>query len=963
MRLSPETLVLRLRGIRLAVLLVTAVSTQAPAANPTPVPANPSVSFAHTQSDLAVDPAARFGRLPNGMSYVLYKNKTPPGTASVWMRVDAGSLMEQEDQRGLAHFIEHMVFKGSKNVPEGEMVRLLQRDGLAFGADTNAQTEAFQTIYKLNLPDASERVISDALFLMREAAGNVSLKPGAIESERGVILGEERVRSTVASRANEALLKELLPGTKYPERHPIGKVEVIKTAQRDAFARYYNDFYRPEYTTLIVVGDFNPDRVEADIRRKFGDWKAGPRSASGPTQYGALEMRSSPTAKIHVADGLQDSIAVFWPQKPGDAVQTKEKDYSDLRFMFASAVLNERLVRAANSPGATFMGAGFQREELKKTARLYSLSVFPKEGQDRAAMEQVLGMLREFMKDGPTQAELDRAILNFENFLRSARDSSKTVPTQDIANQIVNTIANNNVLQSPAQALAEFEELKPRFTLQSIAGAINDVALGQGPLIWRQGKDAKALDEAGMLDAYRTAWKMSVSATASHAAAAWPYVDFGKPSAVISREALPTAGATRATFANGVVLTVKQTDFEQRVVRVEVQLGTGRLGLSGNQRAQAFMAQQLARINVGGLGKLSSDDITEALAGKTVGLNFGIETSSVTLHADTTSTDVATQLQLLTAFITDPGLRADAFDRVKESLPSSFNSARTSTDGIMFLKGSGDVYGGDGRFAAPSLAEVMAVKHADVVALMTQQLGTGPIEVTIVGDISTDEAIRQVGATLGAIPKRSVKQLPQEALAVRFPTTDLHRVYTHDGRADQGLSVISWPTTDYYSDLRGSAGLEVLAAIMTGRELEEVRQKQGASYGASVRSVQSRVIPGFGLLTSRSTVLPQADETYFVTVSRIAKQLQNTIVSADELNRARQPLLERLRSAKNTNAYWLGRLAGATRDPRQMNMVGEMEGHLLSVTAEDIQALARKYLDMSRALRQQIKPAVDAKQP
>jgi zinc protease len=179
---------------------------QAQIAAPAAKSANPAFSFAQGRSDLTPDPKARFGKLANGMTYVIYRNATPKGTAAIRLRFDAGSLMEQDYQRGLAHFLEHMAFNGSKNVPEGEMIRILERRGLKFGPDTNASTSQNETIYMLDLPDVAKPTVDDSMFLMRELAGNMTLGDGAVDRERGVILGEERARASAGMRANESLL-------------------------------------------------------------------------------------------------------------------------------------------------------------------------------------------------------------------------------------------------------------------------------------------------------------------------------------------------------------------------------------------------------------------------------------------------------------------------------------------------------------------------------------------------------------------------------------------------------------------------------------------------------------------------------------------------------------------------------------------------------------------------------------
>ena len=240
-----------------------------PAETPEPVA---DYSFVHEVSDLPADPAIRYGELENGMRYAILANQTPPNTAAVRLVFNVGSLAEAEDQRGLAHFIEHMAFNGSTEVPEGEMVPLLERFGLQFGPDTNAFTGRDTVGYQLDIPEVDPETVDTALFLMRQTASELLMDPEAIDRERGVILSEERFRNTPIRRWNNALWRFRLPETLVADRDAIGTVEVIETAGREQFVDYYENYYVPQRALLVVTGDIDPDTIEAKIREGFASW-------------------------------------------------------------------------------------------------------------------------------------------------------------------------------------------------------------------------------------------------------------------------------------------------------------------------------------------------------------------------------------------------------------------------------------------------------------------------------------------------------------------------------------------------------------------------------------------------------------------------------------------------------------------------------------------------------------------
>jgi len=246
-------------GAAVALSLALAVALPVGAQSPTP-------GWPQAHSDLTPDPAVRFGVLANGMRYAIMRNTTPAGQTSLRLRIGSGSLEESDSEQGLAHVLEHMAFRGSTHVPADEMIRILQRKGLAFGPDTNAETEWTQTVFMLDLPHSDRDTLETGLMLMRETAGNLTLDPKALTTERGVVLSEERLRDTPDYRAEKAQIELFLDGQLAAQRFPIGKVEVIRTAPAELLRTFYAANYRPDRATLIAVGDFDPDVMEARIK-------------------------------------------------------------------------------------------------------------------------------------------------------------------------------------------------------------------------------------------------------------------------------------------------------------------------------------------------------------------------------------------------------------------------------------------------------------------------------------------------------------------------------------------------------------------------------------------------------------------------------------------------------------------------------------------------------------------------
>jgi predicted Zn-dependent peptidase len=304
--------------------------------------------------------------LPNGMRYVVMKNATPPGEASLRLHIAAGSLMEEENQLGLAHFMEHMVFNGTRNVPEGEFVRRLERHGLAFGPDTNAYTSFDETVYMLELPETDTAVVDTALLLMREAGGEALMAAEAIDRERGVVLSEERTRDTPQYRMIRTHFDFLLKGQRLPSRFPIGTAEVIRSASRERFVSFYEGYYRPENATFVAVGDFDPAEMERKIRERFSDWR-GQGPAGREPDLGRVAPRRSETKVFH-EPGAPASVRISFLNPPDLTPDTRAKQRREWVEQLGLAVLNRRFERLARQDRAPFLGASARHDTEYRSA-------------------------------------------------------------------------------------------------------------------------------------------------------------------------------------------------------------------------------------------------------------------------------------------------------------------------------------------------------------------------------------------------------------------------------------------------------------------------------------------------------------------------------------------------------------------------------------------------------------------
>jgi zinc protease len=946
---------LRLPAFALAFAFAFPAAAQThPAATVVPAPAvHP---WPQAASDLPADPDVRFGMLPNGMRYALRHNATPPHQTSLRLRIDAGSLEEQEDQRGLAHFIEHMAFNGSTHVAEGEFVHRLERLGLRFGADTNAGTEFGQTVYKLDLPESPAANLDEGLFLLREVASEVSFAPAAIDRERGIIQSEERSRAGPQYHIFTDEMDYLLRGQRLPTRMPIGVPEIIATAQRARFAAFYDSYYRPERATLVAVGDLDLDAMEARIRARFGDWHG--RGTAGPDpDLGAVAPRRTETHLL-IEPGGPAQVSLVWVRPPDLRPDSRAHRAEDLADSLAFQILNRRLERiAANRSPAPFVGAQAGRFQIARSADVTQLGAIVQPGQWQPALAMIETEERRLVERGVTAAELAREITQYRTALNAAVAGAATRQSVALADGLIASADEEDVFVSPADGLRLFEAQAAGLTPERINQSARALFAGE-PILYMTSPTAVEGGEGALLTAYRASLAVPVPAANAEQAQAWPYTRFGTPGIVAERQELPAdIGATAIRFANGVRLTVKRTDFAANQVLVSVRFGHGQLSLptAGPNPGWALGPGFTA----GGLGRMNFEDMQEALNGRVYGASLGIDENAFTFAGTTRPQDLAVQMQVLAAYLTDPGWRPTGWNRLR-SLSGTIHDQLASTPSGVFQRDSGPLlHNGDNRWALPTRDQMAASDIAAARAVLDPALARSPIEVIIVGDISIDEAIRETAATFGALPPRSSQPAP--AATIRFPAGTAQPIrLTHRGRADQGLAFIGWPTIGFYDDPREARALSLLAAVYQLRLTQKIREEQGTTYSPAAYHRPSESYRGYGLFAGQIEARPEALPGFLRDAERIAADLRDRPVAADEMQRARLPLLEGLQRARNGNAWWLDSLEDVQTDPAIAATIESQLADYGGLAPADLQRAARRFLLPGRAWKLVIVPQTAA---
>ncbi|MCC6925357.1 insulinase family protein [Novosphingobium sp.] len=902
--------------------------------------AAPPPTWAFEKSDVPVDPAFRFGKLPNGMRYVIRPNATPKGTAKVYFHIAAGSLDEQDSERGFAHFIEHMAFNGSKNVPEGEMVKLLERSGLSFGSDTNAETSYDHTIYKLDLPRNDAALLDTALMLMRETASELTISQGAVDREKGILLSELRDRNTFQQRNFLDRIEFELPGSRFAARHIIGTQESLQGASSAALTAFWRREYVPTQATLYVIGDFDPAIVEARIGERFASWQpapAEPRPSAGP-----IPVKPRVASDIYTDPALSEGVLVMttgpWKDEPDSLAQRKENVMRSIGY----SIINRRLQRRSREPDAPFRSASFASGDLFRDGQETWLGIDTVDGQWRRGLVEAGKEYKRAMLHGFTPEEVAEQVANQRTARRNAAKGETTRSNDTLMGAAISLVKNDVVPVTPSSSAERFEEFAAEITPETVLAALKREALPlDKPLIRFQGRTAPADGDAGLRSAWAEAMAAPVAPPERKAATTFGYTDFGAAGKVISDTRDPALGIRMIRFENGVRLNLKKTDLKKDQVLVQISVDGGAML---NTRENPMAMNMAGMLGQGGLGKHSRDELDSILAGHAVSANFRPGERSLVAVAGTTPADLELQLQYLAAQITDPGYRPEAEVRFTQNVNNMFAALR-STPGSALGADLGSILSDkDPRFSLGNVEEWRKLNFAKLKGDLGDRLRNGAIEIAIVGDIDEDAALALVGRTFGALPAREPDFRPYAEQRVRSFTRDRKpRVLRHTGAKDQALLTLTWPTRDGQdpvADVRLGLLERVMGVVLT----DNLREKLGKTYSPQVGQSTSQTYPGWGTFTLAVSVDVKEVPATRSAIAEALAELRDQPISDDLLKRAKAPMLEGYDNALKNNAGWLSIVDNAQTEPEWIERYVKGRERIMALSAKDVQAMARLYL-------------------
>ncbi len=920
------------------------------------------VPWLYENSDVPPDREWHFGKLDNGLRYAVRPNGVPPGQVSIRIRIDAGSLNERDHEQGFAHLLEHLLFRQSRYLGDGEAIPTWQRLGAAFGSDTNAETSTTQTVYKLDLPNATPAALDESFKLLSGMVAAPTLSDDNIRTDVPIVLAEMRERGGAARRVQETMRQVFYKGQLLAERNPIGKPETLQAANARSVRAFYHRWYHPDNTVIIAAGGTDPAALEALIEKWFADWKQQARPAPAPSfgdpvaPEGADDANPVGETQVIVEPDLPRTITygVMRPwRQVNDTIVYNQGLMTDA---LAQAIINRRLESRARA-GGSYLVAQVSQDDVSRSTDATFVSITPLEEDWQSALRDVRGVIADALALPPSEEEIAREVAELDVAFQVPVEQRRLLPGAKLADDLVTALDIRETVAAPEDVLRIFRETVPLFTPAKVLAHTRALFSGT---VKRAIYVTPSADEA---DAATLRLAMLEKATPDGTArlVSKP-IDFdelpriGAPGRVESIFHTGVLGIEEMTLSNGVKAILWNVEEEPGRVMVKVRFGGGYRAL-GSDDAPYVSLGEMALIG-SGVGTLGQEELDRVATGRKLGFDFKVRDAAHEFSAETRPADLADQLYLFAAKLAMPRWDTNPVVRAKAAAKLQYESYATSPQGV--LKRDLDFYqrGRDPRFQTPTPDQIDAATPKQFRKVWERALESGPVEVQIFGDFDKASAVAALQDTFGALkPRRALPAPKATGGAIRSPEpSDKPVVLTHRGDANQAAAIVSWPTGGGSVGIPESRQIELLTQLFTNRLIDGAREKLGVSYAPYVYSSWPVDLDAGGSITAVAQVNPTDVPLFFSIAREIAADLIANPPTADELNRVIEPMRQQVARAASSSAFFMHEIEGATGDPSRYSSVRSILRDYTQTTPEAMQALAGRYLGAEKSWQLAVVP-------
>ncbi|TDB65947.1 M16 family metallopeptidase [Arundinibacter roseus] len=900
------------------------------------------------------DPSVKTGTLPNGLTYYIRKNVEPKNRAELRLVLKAGSILETDEQQGLAHFMEHMSFNGTKNFPKNELVNFLQKTGVRFGADLNAYTSFDETVYMLPIPTDSAGLLEKGLLVLEDWAHNALLDPAEIDKERGVVLEESRLGRGAQQRMRDQYLKMILNNSRYADRLPIGKDDVLQNFKPEVLKKYYQDWYRPDLMAVIAVGDFEVETVEKIIKEKFGSI-SNPKNAPERIEY---------TIPL---DGTNNVAIVTDPEQPQNIIQViykqpefKEKTLADSRtaisYELFNAMMGDRMQELTQQADPPFLfGIGNYGGFLGNLDAYTAVALAKGADGVERALSALLAENVRVQKFGFTDSELDRAKKSFLNSVDQRlkeKDKSRSDGfVQEYINHFLNSGSSMGIefyadfvkKQLDGISLQEINQLAGKFITDK-----NRAVVILGP---ESAKDV--LPTEAKVKELLTSAGQNVTAYVDDAVDTPLLPQEPKGTAVVSEKKLEKVDVTELVFGNGVKVLLKPTDFKNDEILFEAT-GKGGTSLFPNDLETGAFASYI--VGAGGVGPYSQTQLQKFLAGKSVSVNPYISELTEGIAGSASPKDLETALQLVYAYFTAPRKDEPVVKGILANQRAYLeNMMKTPTPEKVFSDTLSAVMSNyDPRRRPMTPERVDKVDLDKALGIYKDRFSDASDFVfTFVGAFTVDQIKPLLAKYLGGLPATN-----------RDDSYDHPNIFPPKGRIEKtvykGLEPKSRVTMifsgEYTFNPENNVQIEALQEVLQIKLIEALREEESGVYGVGVSEKTDKLPSGHYRYMIQFGCGPEnVDKLVARTLEEIEKVRKNGAQPQD-IEKFVAETRRKTEVDMKTNEFWRGYIDTNTFIGDDLNEIFEQEKLLKQVSVESTKAAAQKYLNPDNFIKVVLMP-------
>ncbi|HTG44573.1 MAG TPA: insulinase family protein, partial [Verrucomicrobiae bacterium] len=870
---------------------------------------------------LPEDPRILKGQLENGVHWMYRQHDNPPGKMAIQMHVRTGSLNETDEQRGLAHFLEHMAFNGTENFPPGKLVPYFESIGMQFGPHLNAYTSFDQTVYMLYTPNTEAAQIEKALLVMSDYAFRMQLSGDEVNKERGIVLEESRSRKSAMQRIQDRLYPELFEGSRFGVRMPIGKDEVIAKAPREQFTDYYRTWYRPENITVMLVGDASPDHIIPLIKKTFGEYKPRVDSvkAHGPDFRVFLKER----ALVETDPEMAYCYVQMMNLRPGRPATTTTEGYRvDLVDYLGSWIMGRRYNRMVQRGEASFRGASVGVNDFFKEALLAQGSANGNAEDWGKMLTQLISEVARAQKFGFSPGEL---ALARRELLADAERAVRTESTRNarvLLGEMVRSVNDREPVLSAEQTLDLYKKLLPEISIAEVNGAFGK-HFEPGTFAYvvvMSGKEGvKVPKPPEVLAVAKEALAGELSKGAEEEIPDSVLEKLPEPARVVEKSADKDLGVTSVWLENGARVHHRFMDYKKDSVLVSISLAGGTLEESATNSGVTQVASLI--LDVPATSKLPSTAIRDIMTGKNISVNGGSGGDHLSVSVSGSPLDLEPGLQLAYALLTDGKLEPAAFNNWKLSTLQEIEDRETNPQFKAYEAMEELLSGGDPRRGFIDRGEVDALSVPQAQQWFDRICKTAPIEVAIVGDIQLEPALALAQKYIGGLPKRNRTNPNIDKLrASPRPPGPLERNITVPTVTPKAMALAGFAGAEGRAthDVRG---LDLAQKIISSRMVKRIREELSIVYSISASQTPAWVYTDAGRFSSGAPCDPKNAKQVIEEIHKILDEFAEKGPAEEELVNAKKQMKHQLDNSLPEPGYWFSVLRNL--DLRKRDLAAE----------------------------------------